>query len=116
MKEKIRVSEIEELALLLDNELNISEGIDALNQYVNSGCFANWKCPKEHSCNEKISVIYRRKHKCFYCSGRLIWSGENDLQTLYPELAKEFDIECNGVEPKNVEVPNAFLEFYRKVQ
>jgi hypothetical protein len=33
---------------------------------------------------------------CPYCSGRLVNSGETDLQTNYPQIAKEWDYEMNG--------------------
>ncbi|SDB07616.1 Probable Zinc-ribbon domain-containing protein [Pseudobutyrivibrio sp. YE44] len=102
MVEKINVFEIPELVNLLDNEENESNGIDAMNLFVNSGKIVNWKCPNGHTFKEKVGVIYKRKHKCFYCTGRLIWSGENDLQKLHPDLAKEFDVEKNGITPDKV--------------
>ena len=102
MVKKIKVSEIEELTSLLDNDRNSMDGIDVSKLYVNSGKEINWKCENGHTFKEKVNVMYRRKHKCFFCTGRLVWPGENDLQTLYPELAKEFDVEKNGVTPDRI--------------
>ena len=44
-----------------------------------------------------------RKTVCPYCSGKKAISGINDLETLYPEIAKEWDIEKNnGVLPRDI--------------
>ena len=53
-----------------------------------------WKCGNGHSWRAKIA---NRKHGkgCPYCSGRLVLFGTNDLATLNPELAKEWDYEKN---------------------
>lgn len=99
MVNKIKVSEIEELMTLVDFERNNLEKVDVANLYTNSSVYANWICSKGHFFKEKVSTMYRRKNKCFYCTGRSVWPGENDLQTLYPDLAKEFDVEKNGISP-----------------
>ena len=83
MAEKIKITDIKELTSLLDNDRNIMENIDVSNLLVNSSKMINWKCENGHTFKEKVSVIYRRKHKCFFCTGREVWPGENDLQTLY---------------------------------
>ena len=102
MVNKIKLTEIEELTQLLNNEKNEAEGIDVSKLYVNSSKRINWKCSKGHTFKEKVNLIYNRKHKCFYCTGRQIWPGENDLQTLYPEIAKEFDVKQNGITPDHI--------------
>ncbi len=48
-----------------------------------------WLCTKGHSWKQKVNR--RINHKCPYCSGRLAIKGVNDLKTLYPLLANEFD-------------------------
>lgn len=103
MVNKIKVTEVPELMSLIDNDKNTSDGIDVSNLHVYSSKTINWKCENGHTFKEKISVIYKRKHKCFFCTGRQVWPGENDLKTLYPEIAKEFDVEKNnGISPKDV--------------
>ncbi len=52
-----------------------------------------WKCEKGHSWKAKISD--RSKGGCPYCSGSRVWEGFNDLATVNPELAKEWDYEKN---------------------
>ena len=79
MVDKIKITEISELMSIIDYDRNASDGIDITKLYVNSSKVLNWKCANGHTFQEKVSVMYRRKHKCFYCTGRQIWSGENDL-------------------------------------
>ena len=85
MVNKYRITEIEELVSILDADRNKTEGVDVSKLFVNSPKMINWKCEKGHTFKEKVNVIYRRKNKCFFCSGREVWPGENDLQTLYPQ-------------------------------
>lgn len=102
MATKIKITEIEELSSILDDEKNSLEGIDASKLFANSAKEINWKCENGHTFKEKVIVIYKRKHKCFFCTGRKVWAGENDLLTLYPDIAKEFDVEKNGITPDKV--------------
>lgn len=60
--------------------------------------FANvwWKCPK---CGHEWEASPNNRSKgigCPCCSGRVPKTGENDLKTLYPEVAKEWNYEKNG--------------------
>ncbi|MBE7082849.1 MAG: hypothetical protein E7378_04180 [Clostridiales bacterium] len=63
-----------------------------------------WKCDKGH---EWQSTINNRinGNGCPYCSGRYAIIGENDLATLNPKLAKEWNYEKNGkLKPENFTV------------
>lgn len=53
-----------------------------------------WKCRKNH---EWEASIASRSYGggCPYCSSRRVLSGFNDLQSLYPEIAKEWDYSKN---------------------
>lgn len=53
-----------------------------------------WKCAKGH---EWEDPIYKRADgkKCPYCENKRVLIGYNDLQTLFPLLAKEWDFEKN---------------------
>ncbi len=55
-----------------------------------------WKCEHGHSWETKISTRTRMRTGCPTCAGLLPVKGENDFETLYPELAKEWDYEKNG--------------------
>ena len=61
-----------------------------------------WKCKEGHSWK---TAIYARAtgHGCPYCKGRLAIKGENDLETVVPDLAKEWNYEKNdGLTPDMV--------------
>ena len=65
-----------------------------------------WKCSKGH---EWQATIASRNNGCGcpYCSGRLAIKGENDLQTINPNLANEWNYEKNvGLTPEDV-TPNS---------
>ena len=73
---------------------------------VNSNKKVWWKCRNGH---EWQAVIANRNknHGCPYCSGRYAIKGENDLQTVNPNLAKEWNYEKNnGLTPAYV-LPNS---------
>lgn len=65
-----------------------------------------WICSRGHSW--KTAIVNRnRGSNCPYCSGRNAIPGENDLQTLNPGLAEEWDKEKNGdLSPSDV-LPNS---------
>lgn len=52
-----------------------------------------WKCENGHTWKTTVSG---RRSSCPYCSGRRAWQGENDLATLRPDLAAQWDYEENG--------------------
>lgn len=68
-----------------------------------------WICKLGHSYPARIaSRTYRQQGtSCPYCSGRLPIKGENDLLTLYPEIAAEWDYKKNyPLRPEDVK-PNS---------
>ena len=61
-----------------------------------------WKCSVGHEWQATIQSRNTEKG-CPFCSGRVVISGVNDLQTLNPTLAKEWNIEKNdGISPSSV--------------
>jgi len=54
-----------------------------------------WKCPHGHEWQARIDSR-NRGNGCPLCSGRYSVIGENDLQTINPELAREWNYEKNG--------------------
>lgn len=60
-----------------------------------------WKCKKGHSWPRPISDR-TRGHGCPYCAGVRVIPGENDVFTVTPELALEWDFERNDIDPKEV--------------
>ena len=58
---------------------------------------AHWKCCK---CGYEwpASIVARSNGRgCPVCSHQVVWSGHNDLETLYPDIAKYFDSDKSGV-------------------
>jgi len=61
-----------------------------------------WICKNGHSWYAQIAGR-RNGNGCPYCAGKLAVSGKNDLRTLRPDLAKEWNCEKNGSRrPENV--------------
>lgn len=80
---------------------------------ANSGEKVWWKCSKGHEWQAKI---YHRNNGsgCPYCSGRFSVNGENDLQTVNPALAKEWNYARNsGLTPIDV-MPNSSKKVWWK--
>ncbi|MDY5668903.1 MAG: zinc-ribbon domain-containing protein [Bacilli bacterium] len=98
----IMVEHVKELLDLWDFEKNSQIGLDPKVLPVNSSKTAFWKCDDGHYWQEKIKVVYGRKYKCLYCKGSLVWPGKNDLQTLFPEIAAEWDYDKNATVPEKV--------------
>ena len=96
------VTDLKILNNLLDQEKNDADGLNPNIIPINSCKEVFWKCPNGHTWKESVSAVNGRKTKCFYCSGRLVWSGENDLETLYPEIASEWDTDKNGITPDKI--------------
>ena len=71
-----------------DWERNSDISPDRITFY--SGKKVWWICKKGHSYQ---STVARRQSGCGcpYCSGRIAVAGENDLQTLFPEIAKQWN-------------------------
>lgn len=55
-----------------------------------------WLCPRGHEWKSVITARTYMGSGCPVCSNRVIQTGYNDLQTLYPALAAEWDTEKNA--------------------
>lgn len=106
MAEKKYVIDNAELMAEWNWEKNDELELDPKTLTLGSGKKAWWKCSKGH---EWQTNIYNRNNGkgCPYCSGRYAVKGENDLQTVNPNLAKEWNYERNnGLTPMDV-LPNS---------
>lgn len=62
-----------------------------------------WKCDKGHTFKRRIYNMNKMGcFKCSVCENLTIQKGENDLESQYPDLAKEFDIKKNKTTPQNM--------------
>lgn len=74
-----------------------------------------WKCQNGHEW--QATIINRNSgRKCPYCSGKMVLKGYNDLQTVNPTLAKEWNYEKNnGLKPEDV-MPNSSNKVWWRCQ
>ena len=65
-----------------------------------------WICPKGHAYQ---MIVSRRKlgYNCPYCSGHKVLAGYNDLATINPQLASEWNVELNEITPLDVTAGSA---------
>lgn len=62
----------------------------------NSNIIVWWLCPK---CGYEYQAIIANRSKgtgCKNCSNQILHSGKNDLETLYPHIARQWDYTKNG--------------------
>ena len=72
-----------------------------------------WKCDKGHEWQTQVKVR-TKGNGCPYCSERLAVEGVNDLKTLNPTLAQEWNYEKNGnLRPENMR-PNSGKKIWWK--
>lgn len=76
-----------------------------------------WKCSEGHSypaaINERVRYYIQGKtFGCPYCSGHKVLRGFNDLQTLFPAIAQEWDLTLNGdITPSDVTAGSSAKKF-----
>ena len=74
---------------------------------------AFWLCPNGHSYPARIVDRVRKKSGCPYCSGKRLLKGFNDLETCFPEIAKEWHPSLNGdLKPSEITKANAKKVFW----
>ena len=79
-----------------------NDGLTPMDVLPNCGKKAWWKCSHGHEWEARIDHRSRGSG-CPYCAGVLAIQGENDLQTINPDLAKEWNYEKNnGLTPMDV--------------
>ena len=72
-----------------NGELKPSDVLAGSNKYV------WWKCKNGHSWRARI-LSRSRGAGCLVCTGKAVIPSENDLATLYPDIAAQWDTERNG--------------------
>lgn len=61
-----------------------------------------WRCSKGHEWFAAVSMRSLKGQNCPYCSGNLVITGTNDLESLNPDLAQEWHFLKNNVQPSQV--------------
>ena len=95
MAEKKYVIDNAELMAEWNWEKNNELGFDPKTLTLGNNKKAWWKCSKGHEWQATIASR-NSGSGCPYCSGNKVLKGENDLQTVNPTLAKEWNYEKNG--------------------
>lgn len=88
----------------LENEWNYKKNGDLKPTDVtaNSSKKVWWECERGHEWQASVSNR-NKNHGCPFCSGRNAISGQNDLATLNPRLASEWNYEKNeSLKPEDV--------------
>lgn len=94
------INDLETLRPDIANEWDYDKNVLKPNEV---GCGADnkiwWLCSNGHSYQSRIAsrTGKNRNDGCPYCSNKKILIGYNDLQTTYPEIAKEWNQAKNGV-------------------
>ncbi|USK82635.1 hypothetical protein LHV56_12475 [Peribacillus frigoritolerans] len=72
-----------------------------------------WKCERGHEWESTINSKIANHH-CPYCSGRFVINGETDLETLFPEIANEWNYEKNkGKNPSEVSAKSSNIVWWK---
>ena len=95
-----------ELAKYWNYERNNKNGLYFKDVSAHSGKRAWWICEKGHEWQTTIDHISNGT-RCPYCASKKAFPGYNDLTTVNPQLAKEWNYEKNvGLLPKDF-LPNS---------
>lgn len=86
-----------------DYEKNGEVGNTPENVSFGANIFIWWKCKKGHSYRTKLNNKTSSNTGCPYCANKKVLKGFNDLATIKPEIAKEWDYEKNGdLKPEDI--------------
>lgn len=78
-----------------DYEKNNALGYYPENISLGSGIKVWWRCPKGHAYDASVTNRNRGRG-CKYCAGKAVLKGFNDLESQYPDIAKEWHPSKNG--------------------
>ena len=102
-----------EIAVEYDETKN---AIPASSVFSKSNRRVWWKCNKGHSYEASVSSRTNKNSGCPYCSGRIAITGINDIKTMYPDLAKEWDYELNIHGSPETTLPNSGKKIWWKCE
>ena len=99
-----------------DYQINEKNGIDIRNTNCRESGKATWRCGE---CGYVWSAsIYKRVFEgtnCPACANMVLFKKHNDLETMFPELAKEWNYEKNPCKPSEV-IGKTTKEYWWKCQ
>lgn len=71
-----------------------------------------WLCKNEHSFSARIDFRNKGKLPCPYCSGRLGWPGESNIETLCPAVFAQWDVEKNSLNPEYLSIKSPKIAWW----
>lgn len=102
VKPRLKFSEAHpEMLKYWDYEKN-EFGPDHYNEFSNESVF--WKCDKGHSFEQLIFRFSSKGFYCIICENTQLVKQVNDLKTMYPEIAADWDYEKNQFSPEHYKV------------
>ena len=105
------VSEIPEYMVDWDYEQNSAHEISPKQVTPSSRIRVYWKC---HVCGGKWNTVMKERRGCPYCTGFKALPGINDLATLRPDLAEQWDYERNDeLTPQGVTIGSQKKVFWK---
>lgn len=87
-------SQFPQIAARWDKDKNGDLTPESVSAYSNRKVW--WRCEKGHEYQSVIAHRTKNASGCPYCMGRKVLVGFNDLETLYPKIAKEWHPTLNG--------------------
>lgn len=100
------LSDVPELLTKWDFDKNASNNIFPDKITLGSNKNVWWHCSKNHSWQDTV-VKHVHGKPCPYCSNKRVLLGYNDLTTLYPQIAAEWDFANNSTIDINTIVPGS---------
>lgn len=83
-----------------DEELNLAISPDEISYGSTKKVY--WICEKGHRWFSSVNArTSKGESNCPYCSGKRVWRGFNDLETLHPKIALEWDYDKNNAKPSD---------------
>lgn len=106
------LSQAPEVAQYFDEEMN---QCSASEVFVKSGKKYWWRCDNElnHKYQMKPLNKVRNNQSCPICSGQQLLTGFNDLQTKYPNIAKEWDYNLNKNKPSEYTYGSGYKAWWK---
>jgi len=70
-----------------------------------------WVCSKKHSWKQAVNIRANNRG-CPFCANRRV-SSDNNLKTLFPKIAKEWDFKKNNKNPEDVVFGSHYLAYWK---
>ena len=113
MKRK-QISENKKLMTERDWDKNNADGLSPYSFTFGSQVKTWWKCSKGHSWKATIKSRAYNGRGCPFCAGNKVICGYNDLQTLFPNVAKYWDYEKNdGLKPSQISAKSKKVAWWK---